>query len=100
MGAIENQNVWVSLPKNPLVKARLVAAPNPFRNAFMVELFGPEKVKRITVYNQTGTPVRQMETLWHEGLAHIDMNGFAAGLYVLVVEYENGTVRTEKMVKL
>jgi len=100
MGAYENQNVWVSLPNNPLVSARLVAAPNPFRNAFTVELFGPEKVKRITVYNQTGTPVRQMETLWHEGLAHIDMNGFAAGLYVLAVEYENGTVRTEKMVKL
>lgn len=100
MGAYENQNVWVSLPDNPLVNARLVAAPNPFRDVFVVELFGSEKVKRITVYNQTGTPVRQMETLWHEGLAHIDMNGFAAGLYVLVVEYENGMVRTEKMVKM
>jgi predicted outer membrane repeat protein len=100
MGAYENQNVWVSLPNNPLVNARLVAAPNPFRNAFTVELFGPEKVKRITVYNQTGTPVRQMETLWHEGLVSIDMSGFTSGLYVLAVEYENGTVRTEKMVKM
>jgi hypothetical protein len=100
MGAYENQNVWVSLPQNPLVNARLLATPNPFRNAFTVELFGPEKVKRITVYNQTGTPVRQMETLWHEGLVSIDMSGFAAGLYVLTVEYENGTVKTEKMVKL
>jgi hypothetical protein len=100
MGAYENQNVWVSLPENPLVNARLVATPNPFRNAFTVELFGPEKVKRITVYNQTGSIVRQMETLWHEGLVTIDMAGFASGLYVLVVEYENGTVKTEKMVKL
>ena len=100
MGAYENQNVWVSLPQNPLVNARLLATPNPFSDKFVVELFGTEKVKRITVYNQTGTPVRQMETLWHEGLVSIDMSGFAAGLYVLTVEYENGTVKTEKMVKL
>jgi predicted outer membrane repeat protein len=100
MGAYENQNVWVSLPENPLVKAKMVAAPNPFRNAFTVELFDPEKVRRITVYNQTGIIVRQIETLWHEGLVSIDMSGFASGLYILVVEYENGTVKTEKMVKL
>jgi predicted outer membrane repeat protein len=100
MGAYENQNVWVSLPENPLVNAKLIAAPNPFRDMFVVELFGPEKVKRISVYNQTGSIVRQIETLWHEGLVSIDMNGFASGLYVLVVEYENGTVKTEKMVKL
>jgi hypothetical protein len=100
MGAYENQNIWVSLPKNPLVNAKMVAAPNPFRNAFTVELYGPEKVRRITVYNQTGTPVRQMETLWHEGLVSIDMSGFTSGLYVLAVEHENGTVKTEKMVKM
>ncbi len=99
MGAYENQNVWVSLPNNPLVNARMHAAPNPFRDVFVVELFGPEKVKRISVYNQTGSIVRQMETLWHEGLVSIDMSGFASGLYMLVVEYENGTVKTEKMVK-
>jgi hypothetical protein len=99
MGAYENQMV-VGLPQNPLVNAQLLASPNPFRNAFAVELFGPEKVKRITVYNQTGTPVRQLETIWHEGLVSIDMSGFAAGLYVLTVEYENGSAKTEKMVKL
>jgi hypothetical protein len=82
------------------VNAQLLATPNPFSDRFVVELFGTEKVKRITVYNQTGTPVRQMETLWHEGLVSIDMSGFAAGLYVMTVEYENGSISTEKMVKL
>lgn len=100
MGAYENQNVWVSLPDNPFVNARLIATPNPFRDVFVVELHGPDKVKRISVYNQTGTPVRQKETLWHEGLVSMDMSGFIAGLYVLVVEYENGTMKTKKMVKL
>jgi hypothetical protein len=99
MGAYENQNVWVSLPENQLVNARMLAAPNPFWDMFVVELFGPEKVKRISVYNQTGSIVLQMETLWHEGLVSIDMSGFTSGLYVLAVEYENGTVNTEKMLK-
>lgn len=100
MGAYENQNVWISLPDNPFVNARLTATPNPFRNGFVVELQGLDKVKRMTVYNQSGTPLRQMETLLHGGLINMDMSGFSSGLYVLVVEYENGTVKTEKMVKL
>jgi hypothetical protein len=65
-----------------------------------VELFGPEKVICITVYNQTGTPVRQMEALLSEGMISIDLGGFASGLYTLVVEYNSGLVKTEKMVKL
>ncbi len=100
IGAYENQNVWVSLPNNPLVNSELTAVPNPFRNGFVVELFGSEKVNRITVYNQTGTPVRQMEILWSEGMISLDLAGFASGLYTLVVEYNNGSVKTEKMVKL
>jgi hypothetical protein len=99
MGAYENQEV-VGLPKNPLVNSKLEIIPNPFKDSFSINLFGENKINRISVLNQSGITIRNMEQLPTDGFMLIDLNGYPSGLYLVVVEYEDGTRRVEKVLKM
>jgi hypothetical protein len=98
MGAYENQ-VVVGLPKNPLVNSKIEIVPNPFKDRFSINLFGENKISRISVLNQSGITIRNMEQLPTDGFMVIDLNGYTSGLYLVVVEYNDGTRRIEKVLK-
>jgi hypothetical protein len=98
MGAYENQ-VVVGLPNNPLVNSKIEIIPNPFKDSFSINLFGENKINRITVLNQSGITIRNLEHLPTDGFMIIDLNTFPSGLYLVVVEYEDGTRRVEKVLK-
>jgi predicted outer membrane repeat protein len=98
MGAYENQ-VVVGLPKNPLVNSKIEIIPNPFKDSFSINLFGENKISRISVLNQSGITIRKMEQLPTDGFMLIDLNGYTSGLYLVVVEYADGTRKVEKVLK-
>jgi hypothetical protein len=98
MGAYENQ-VVVGLPKNPLVNSKIEIIPNPFKDRFSINLFGENKISRISVLNQSGITIRKMEQLPTDGFMLIDLNGYTSGLYLVVVEYADGTRKVEKVLK-
>jgi hypothetical protein len=98
MGAYENQ-VVVGLPKNPLVNSKIEIIPNPFKDRFSINLLAENKINRISVLNQSGITIRNMEHLPTDGFMVIDLNTFPSGLYLVVVEYEDGTRRVEKVLK-
>jgi len=98
MGAYENQ-VVVGLPKNPLVNAKLEIIPNPFTDKFSINLLAENKINRISVMNQSGITIRNMESLPQDGFMVIDLNTFPSGLYLVVVEYADGTRKVEKVLK-
>ncbi|MBS4055808.1 MAG: right-handed parallel beta-helix repeat-containing protein, partial [Bacteroidales bacterium] len=60
MGAYENQ-VVVGLPKNPLANSKTAIMPNPFKDSFSIDLFGENKINRISLMNQSGITIRNME---------------------------------------
>lgn len=99
MGAYENQ-VVVGLPNNPLINSKIEIIPNPFKDSFSINLFGENKINRISVLNQSGITIRNMEYLPTSGFVLIDLNSYTSGLYLVVVEYEDGTRRVEKVLKM
>jgi hypothetical protein len=98
MGAYENQ-VVVGLPKNPLVNSKIEIIPNPFKDSFSINLFGENKMNRISVLNQSGITISETKHFPVEGFMLIDLNGYTSGLYLVVVEYNDGTRRVEKVLK-
>jgi hypothetical protein len=98
MGAYENQ-VVVGLPKNPLVNSKSEIVPNPFKDRFSINLFGENKISRISVLNQSGISLSDTKHFPTDGFMFIDLNGYPSGLYLVVVEYEEGTRRVEKVLK-
>jgi len=98
MGAYENQ-VVVGLPKNPFVNSRIEIIPNPFKDSFSINLFGENKINRISVMNHSGITIRNMEQLPTDGFMVIDLNSYTSGLYLVVVEYNDGTRKVEKVLK-
>jgi len=98
MGAYENQ-VVVGLPKNPLANSKTAIMPNPFKDSFSIDLFGENKINRISLMNQSGITIRNMEQVPTDGFMLIDLNGYTSGLYLVVVDYADGTRRVEKVLK-
>jgi hypothetical protein len=98
MGAYENQ-VVVGLPQNPYVNSKIEIIPNPFKDMFSINLLAENKINRISVLNQSGITIRNMEHLPTDGFMVIDLNSYTSGLYLVVVEYEDGTRRVEKVLK-
>jgi hypothetical protein len=98
MGAYENQ-VVVGLPNNPLVNSKIEIIPNPFKDSFSINMYGENKINRISVLNQSGITIRNMEQLQTDGFMLIDLNDYTSGLYLVVVEYNDGTRKVEKVLK-
>jgi predicted outer membrane repeat protein len=98
MGAYENQ-VVVGLPNNPLVNSKIEIIPNPFKDSFSINLFGENKINRVSVLNQSGITISETKHYPVEGFMLIDLNGYTSGLYLLVVEYADGTRKVEKVLK-
>ena len=73
--------------------------PNPFKDSFSIDLFGENKINRISLMNQSGITIRNMEQVPKDGFMLIDLNGYTSGLYLVVVDYADGTRRVEKVLK-
>ena len=99
MGAYENQ-VIVGLQQNSLVSSSIKITPNPFKNRFSVYVYPENKINSITIRNQTGITVKEMKQLPISGLFTVDMQTFSSGLYVIIIEYDNGTIEIKKMLKV
>jgi hypothetical protein len=82
-----------------LVNAKIEIVPNPFKDSFTIHLWGENQVKHIALINQSGITVKTLEHFPDEGLMRINLNGFSSGLYLIVVAYEDGTRRIEKVLK-
>ncbi len=99
MGAYENQVVVVGLPKNPLVNSTIEIMPNPFKDSFSINLFGENKINGISVMNQSGITLSYTKHFPTNGFMLINLNGYTSVLYLVVVEYTDGTRRVEKVLK-
>ena len=99
MGAYENQNVWVSLPNNPLVSARVQVSPNPFGQSFKVIAPGNEKISSISLFNQNGQQIATETMIPFEQMLVFDLRNQSPGLYLLVTRFADGNTETTKLVK-
>ncbi|MDP2684910.1 MAG: choice-of-anchor Q domain-containing protein [bacterium] len=99
MGAYENQ-VVVGLQPKPMVSADIEIAPNPFNDRFSIHFLPDNKIHRITIRNQAGVTVKKLEQLPISGLLTIDLQDCSPGLYVVIVEYANGTMKMKKLLKV
>jgi hypothetical protein len=99
IGAYENQIVWVSLPNNPLVSARVQVSPNPFGQSFKVIAPGNKKIRTITLFNQNGKQIGTETSLSFEQVVVYDLANQAPGLYLLVTKFADGSTETTKLVK-
>jgi hypothetical protein len=99
MGAYENQNVWVSLPNNPLVNARVQVSPNPFGQSFKVIAPGNEKISSISLFNQNGQQISTGTMMPFEQMLVFDLRNQSPGLYLLVTRFADGNTETTKLVK-
>ncbi len=98
MGAFENQMV-VGLPKNPLVSARVQVSPNPFGQSFKVIAPSNEKISSISLFNQNGKQIGTETSISFEQVVVFDLDNQAAGLYLLLTKFADGSTETTKLVK-
>lgn len=80
-----------------LAKQGIKLYPNPTSNKLQVELSNPKEVKRLTVINLTGQPIREINKL--STLQKIDLSDQASGIYLLKVTINNNKVLTAKIIK-
>jgi len=99
MGALENQNI-VSLPEDKLISSRIKIAPNPFKEKLSVYLNNKIQINRIKVYNQSGIIVKEIENIISSDQYIIDLSRFQSGMYFLHLEYKDGSLGVEKIIKL
>ncbi|MBY0426102.1 MAG: T9SS type A sorting domain-containing protein, partial [Cytophagales bacterium] len=71
--------------------------PNPFTNSLQIRSFGKE-ISSIVVYNEVGAKVATWEGLTVEE-RNLSTHGWANGLYIILVNFSDGTVQKEKMVR-
>jgi hypothetical protein len=70
--------------------------PNP--TSGMVELEMAESVLRVSVWNTTGKQLMQMDNIRRSEMP-INISGFESGIYILKVQFDNGEVLTDKILK-
>lgn len=71
--------------------------PNPFQNQFTIEL--PNDVKQISVLGSTGEVYYRSVNTFDKALT-INAFNYARGVYFVRMEFNNGTFKNQKIVKL
>jgi hypothetical protein len=70
--------------------------PNP--TSGIVELEMAESVQMISVWNTTGKQLMQIDNISRKEMP-VNISGFESGIYILKVQFENGEVLTDKILK-
>lgn len=79
-------------------QARIKIFPNPFNSQLQISFYGDQSEKRITLFGIDGRKIDYFEV--NESEYHIDSFGnLAKGLYILMVEFENGIVEQIRIIK-
>ena len=99
MGAIENQQV-VAVYENIKSNANYLLGPNPVKDKLSIHLQENSYVKAIKISSSTGQVIKFIENPEIMSLYTVDLSNYPPGLYLIHLENKNGTVDTEKIVKL
>jgi hypothetical protein len=77
---------------------RVRVYPTPTRGELIVELFNHSQTRaELTVYNSAGTVVFRGVAM--PGIQALDLESYAAGLYIVKIDLSDGEVRTFKVVR-
>ncbi|MBK9291892.1 MAG: right-handed parallel beta-helix repeat-containing protein [Bacteroidetes bacterium] len=99
MGAIENQQVVVALPQNPLVNARVQVYPNPFRGSPRIVVNDASRLSSMELYNQKGQLMGKIELSMLNNGAIYELSKLPNGLYLLRTRFADGSIETTKLIK-
>lgn len=99
MGAIENQRIMVALPQNPLVNARVLVSPNPFRGSPRILVNDASRISSMELYNQNGQLMGRLElSMLNNGMFY-ELSKLPHGLYLLRTRFTDGSTETTKLIK-
>lgn len=76
--------------------ANLKISPNPFTNN--IQINSEENFKRLLICQMTGAVIKT--ELVNGPYASLSTDDLISGVYILKVQYENGTISSEKIIKL
>ena len=79
-------------------KLQFKAFPNPAYDQVTVLLTGQFENATLTLSDVTGKLIFEQELENNHPLYHLNLTDYRAGVYLLTVRLEDGTVRTEKLI--
>ncbi len=77
--------------------SEITAFPNPAENTYTIES-SIKAINNIFVYSINGVVIQEMKAINNHRLT-LDVQGFSKGIYVVEIEFENGSSTIQKLIK-